>query len=319
MPGEAYLGLDIGGTSVKMGLFDGDGKLLGRKRVPTPSIVDEAGFNAVTEGMKACLAEASRGFVPGDVRGACLACPFPVPKDGVSELQSNIDMDLLGCVDAIRAVFPQAAVVCENDANAAAVGEMRLGAARGVSDLVMITLGTGVGGGVVVDGKIVRGPRGAAGEFGHLCVNPGGGRRCGCGHDDCLEMYSSAKGLVLDYLDECRLTGQEPIKLKDGMDSYGVFMAMERGDDAAARWAVHVMCDRLAFAMAALTVATDPALFVIGGGPSAEFYLFGDELKSCYRKYAVGICADTPIVEASLGSDAGMIGAGFLAIEAAAR
>lgn len=314
---KVYLGLDIGGTSVKMGLFDGEGNLLGRKRVLTPAIVGDAGFGAVTDGMRACLDEAVGGYAPSDVCGVCLACPFPVPKDGVSELQSNIDMDLAGCVAAIRAAFPCAAVACENDANAAAVGEMRLGAAKGVSDLVMITLGTGVGGGVVVDGKIVRGPRGAAGEFGHLCVNPGGRRRCGCGHDDCLEMYSSAKGLVLDYLDECRLTGQEPVELKDGMDSYSVFMAMERSDDAAARWAVHVMCDRLAFAMAALTVATDPALFVIGGGPSAEFYLFGDELKSCYRKYALGICGDTPIVEAALGSDAGMIGAGFLAIEAA--
>ena len=148
-PKQYYIGIDVGGTSVKEGLFDEDGNLLAKASVPTPPIVDAAGFAAVTEAIDQVVAKAQvpRAFVAG----IGLAVPCPIPASGDAKVKANIAINLPELKIAIQEHCPDAVVKYENDANAAAMGEAWLGSAKGVQNVVMVTIGTGVGGGVLRD------------------------------------------------------------------------------------------------------------------------------------------------------------------------
>ncbi len=148
-PKQYYIGIDVGGTSVKEGLFDEDGNLLAKASVPTPPIVDAAGFAAVTEAIDQVVAKAQipRAFVAG----IGLAVPCPIPASGDAKVKANIAINLPELRIAIQQHCPDAVVKYENDANAAAMGEAWLGSAKGVQNVVMVTIGTGVGGGVLRD------------------------------------------------------------------------------------------------------------------------------------------------------------------------
>ena len=208
-PKQYYIGIDVGGTSVKEGLFDEDGNLLAKASVPTPPIVDAAGFAAVTEAIDQVVAKAQipRAFVAG----IGLAVPCPIPASGDAKVKANIAINLPELRIAIQKHCPDAVVKYENDANAAAMGEAWLGSAKGVQNVVMVTIGTGVGGGVIVNGDVVSGVVGAGGEIGHMCLNPAEERTCGCGGHGHLEQYSSATGVVSNYLAECKKAGVEPL------------------------------------------------------------------------------------------------------------
>ena len=160
-PKQYYIGIDVGGTSVKEGLFDGDGNLLAKVSVPTPPIVDAAGFAAVTEAIDQVVAKAQipRAFVAG----IGLAVPCPIPAAGDAKVKANIAINLPELKIAIQEHCPDAVVKYENDANAAAMGEAWLGSAKDVQNVVMVTIGTGVGGGVIVNGDVVSGVVGAGG------------------------------------------------------------------------------------------------------------------------------------------------------------
>jgi len=153
-PKQYYIGIDVGGTSVKEGLFDEDGNLLAKASVPTPPIVDAAGFAAVTEAIDQVVAKAQipRAFVAG----IGLAVPCPIPASGDAKVKANIAINLPELRIAIQEHCPDAVVKYENDANAAAMGEAWLGSAKGVQNVVMVTIGTGVGGGVIVNGDVGR-------------------------------------------------------------------------------------------------------------------------------------------------------------------
>ena len=168
-PKQYYIGIDVGGTSVKEGLFDEDGNLLAKASVPTPPIVDAAGFAAVTEAIDQVVAKAQipRAFVAG----IGLAVPCPIPASGDAKVKANIAINLPELRIAIQKHCPDAVVKYENDANAAAMGEAWLGSAKGVQNVVMVTIGTGVGGGVIINGDVVSGVVGAGGEIGHMCLN----------------------------------------------------------------------------------------------------------------------------------------------------
>lgn len=313
-PRNLYVGLDVGGTSVKVGLFMQDGVLVGKGSVPTPPIVDEAGYAAVTGGIERTLSDA--GAAAAEVRGIGLAIPCPVPADGVIRLQANIQIDAPGLEAALRAFCPQAAVKFVNDANAAAMGELWAGAARGRTSLVFVTIGTGVGGGVVIDGKVVAGAAGAGGEIGHLCVNPDEERVCGCGGKGHLEQYASATGVVSNYLAECAARGVEPISLDGPSDARHVFQACREGDEVALA-AMRTMADYLGRALSIVANVVDPELFLLGGGASASADVYLETLVERYRGYAITVNADTPIEVASLGNDAGIYGAAYVALQAA--
>ena len=311
---KLYIGLDVGGTSVKAGLFDGEGSLLGKGSVPTPPLVDEAGYAAVTGGIEGLLADAAAN--PSDVAGIGLAIPCPVPADGVIRMQANIQIDAPGLKAALEALCPGAAVCFENDANAAAMGELWAGSARGHASFVFVTIGTGVGGGVVVDGHVVSGGVGAGGEIGHLCMNPEETSCCGCGGKGHLEQYASATGIVTSYRAACAADGVEPIELSGPSDSRSVFQAA-RDDDPRAWRAVDTMCDYLGRALSVIACVVDPEACVLGGGAAGSADVYIDRLQERYRDYALPVCIETPIELAELGNDAGIYGAAYVALQAA--
>ena len=306
-PKQYYIGIDVGGTSVKEGLFDEDGNLLAKASVPTPPIVDAAGFAAVTEAIDQVVAKAQipRAFVAG----IGLAVPCPIPASGDAKVKANIAINLPELRIAIQEHCPDAVVKYENDANAAAMGEAWLGSAKGVQNVVMVTIGTGVGGGVIVNGKVIDGTHGAGGEIGHITVDRHETATCGCGKHGCLEQYSSATGVVRcmkKLLDEnpdtpCTLRGTE-FAAKD------VFDAARNGDALAAR-EVDEMSDTLGMALANIASTVDPEAFLVGGGVARAGDVLFAPLNKHFQEYAFKSCRETPIKQASLGNDAGIYGA----------
>lgn len=311
---KLLVGLDIGGTSVKIGIFDAEGVRIGKTSVPTPPLVDEVGYKALTDGIQEAIDKLGARLTQITAIGAAVPCP--VNAEGVIGMTPNIQLDGAGMREALQTFCPTAVIEYANDANAAAMGELWAGAAKGRSNIVFITLGTGVGGGVVVDGKIVAGALGAGGEIGHMCLNPTEERTCGCGGKGHLEQYASATGVVSNYLAECQKRGMKPIELTGPSDSKDVFQACREGNEAALA-GMQTMVDYLGRALSLIGCVVDPECFVLGGGASASSDVFLDELKAAYQRYAMTVNRDTPIEIASLGNDAGMYGAAYVALQAA--
>ena len=226
------------------------------------------------------------------VEGVGIGVPGPVLDSSVVPIvcanlggwgQRNVSAQLSGLLDGLK-------VLVGNDANVAALGEIWMGAAKGCRSAVMVTLGTGVGGGVIVNGKVIDGSHGAGGEIGHITVNRHETATCGCGKHGCLEQYSSATGVV-----RCmkKLLDENP--------------AARSGDALAAR-EVDEMTDTLGMALASIAATTDPEMFMIGGGVARAGEVLFDPLREHYKTYAFKSCRETPIVAATLGNDAGIYG-----------
>ena len=205
-----------------------------------------------------------------------------------------------------------------NDANAAALGELWQGSARDLSSFVMVTLGTGVGGGVVTGGKLVSGAFGAGGEIGHITVNAGETRVCGCGRRGCLEQYASATGIVWLYQQACKADGGEHPKPEHATDTITVFNACRDGDACAER-AIDQMCDTLGLALAQISCVIDPAAYLIGGGVAGGFDLFAERLAASFRSHCLSTSASARILPCSLGNEAGMYGVAYAALQEAAK
>lgn len=313
-PKHYFVGVDVGGTSVKMGLFDEEGKRYAKVSVPTPPIVDEEGFAAVNGAIDQLLAESK--LPKPFIAGIGLAVPCPIPSSGDAKIKANIDIKLPELKLAIQEHCPDAVVKYENDANAAAMGEAWQGSAAGKQNVVMATIGTGFGGGIIVNGDVIQGINGAAGEIGHMVLNPDEERQCGCGGYGHLEQYSSATGVVSNYLQECEAQGVEPIELTGPSDSKDVFQACREGDQVALA-AAKKMADYMGRGLSIIAAVVDPEIILIGGGASASADVYLDFAREAYKKYAIAACTDTPIEVATLGNDAGIIGAAYVAVKAA--
>lgn len=310
---QYFIGIDVGGTSVKEGLFDEHGILLGKVSVPTPPLTDDAGYAAVIGGIDQLMASVQQPVL--FVRGIGLAVPCPVPASGVITMAANITIDPTGLREALEARCPHASVRYVNDANAAAMGELWRGSAEGSRSMVMVTIGTGLGGGVVVNGDVIDGAFGAGGEIGHMCVNPDETRTCGCGLHGCLEQYASASGVVSNYLAECARRGVSPIELAGPSDSLSVFNACRTGDEVA-RAAIDTTVEYLSRGLQIISAVIDPEMYVLGGGASASSDLFLGRLREAYAARAFAVSAKTPIEVAKLGNDAGIYGAAYVALRA---
>lgn len=313
---QYYIGVDVGGTSVKLGLFDEEGDLLGKTSVPTPSLACGEGHAAVISGIEQLMAGVQQPML--FVRGIGLAVPCPVPASGVITMAANIEIDAPALKEALEVRCPHALVRYVNDANAAAMGEVWRGSAQGHRSMVMVTIGTGLGGGVVVNGDVIDGAFGAGGEIGHICVNPAEERACGCGLHGCLEQYASASGVVSNYLRVCEERGVEPVELVGPSDSRSVFDAARAGDETALA-AIDVTMDYLSLGLQIISAVVDPEVYVLGGGASASADMFLDSLRKKYAARAFPASRATAIEVASLGNDAGIFGAAYVALRAAAR
>ena len=308
---DKVLGIDIGGTSIKVGMFSTEGTLEAVTKIPTGEIVSEAAFAVVTNGLKSLLAE--NGATPDDVIAIGLDVPGPVDDEGKVGMLANIELDPEGLQAAIKRTFTNANLAFVNDANAAALGELWQGTAKGANSFVLIAIGTGVGGGVVANGKLVSGAFGAGGEIGHVTVNRDETESCGCGRKGCLEQYASAKGIVTQYKKECKRLGTEPVALDGPTDTLSIFNAHRAGDEAAAE-AIATMCDYLGYALAQISVVVDPQVYLIGGGVGGGFKLYAEDLRNAFRKYCLAPSVATRILPASLGNDAAMYGCAYQAL-----
>ena len=307
---EYAFGIDLGGTTAKVGLFTTAGALLEKWEVPTDS--SEKGIRILPNLAAAILGKMEeKGLTPDQVEGVGIGVPGPVQKSSVVPIvcanlggwgQQDVAANLSGLLKGLK-------VLVGNDANVAALGEIWMGAAKGCRSAVMVTLGTGVGGGVIVDGKVVEGAHGAGGEIGHITVNRHETACCGCGKRGCLEQYSSATGVVRCMkllLEEhpdtpCTLRGTD-FAAKD------VFDAARAGDPLAAK-EVDQMTDLLGLALASIASTTDPEVFLVGGGVSRAGDVLFQPLAAHYKEYAFKSCREIPIKQASLGNDAGIYGA----------
>ena len=307
---EYAFGIDLGGTTAKIGLFTTSGALLEKWEIATDT--SHAGEHILENLAAAVLGKMKEQSIqPEQVEGVGIGVPGPVLDSSIVPIvcanlggwgERNVSAQLSGLLDGLK-------VLVGNDANVAALGEIWMGAAKGAKNAVMVTLGTGVGGGVVVNGKVIDGVHGAGGEIGHITVNRHETAVCGCGKRGCLEQYSSATGVVRcmkKLLDEnpdtpCVLRGTE-FAAKD------VFDAARNGDALAAR-EVDEMSDTLGMALANIASTVDPEAFLVGGGVARAGDVLFAPLNKHFQEYAFKSCRETPIKQASLGNDAGIYGA----------
>ena len=308
--GMKCIGVDIGGTSVKIGLFETTGELLDKWEVKTCK--EDGGVNIlpdVAASIRKKLDEMGLDLKK-DITGAGMGVPGPVMPDGYVEVCVNLGWRDLNPQKELSSLLDGIHVKSGNDANVAALGEMWQGGGKGYSDLVMVTLGTGVGGGVIIDQKIIAGKHGLGGEIGHICVNREEEDACGCGLHGCLEQYASATGIA--KLARKALSGEHEETVLHGEPSAkDVFDAVKAGDALATRIADE-FGRYLGAALASLAVVVDPAVFVIGGGVSKAGPVLIPFVEKEFQKRAFFANKDTKIVLAELGNDAGICGAARL-------
>lgn len=313
-----YLGIDYGGNSVKAGLFDSIGIMQGKTSWPTVDLSSPDECQRFAEGVAEFVR--SLDLHVSDVLGVGLAMPGMIAQD--SYFCPNVSVNVEVLAECLSISFSSTPVSIINDANAAAFGEMWKGAGSEAKTALLATLGSGLGSGIIIDGNVVTGAHGAAGELGHVTVEPGG-RLCTCGRKGCAERYASARGLVQtfteatndDGLDSSLFSEFEPTSATDALP---VFKAYEVGDPRAAR-AIEVMVDKLAFALAQVACIVDPEVIILGGGVSGGSPYFIEDLRSAFSTYCLPACSSTEIRVAVLGNDAGMYGAARYAMNSAKK
>ena len=310
---EYAFGIDLGGTTAKIGFFTMSGALLEKWEVKTDN--RNKGENILRNLAKSVIAKMEeRTLTADDVVGVGIGVPGPVVEEKYVPVCANLggwgDLDVAANLSALLDGIP---VKVGNDANMAALGEIWMGTAKGCNSMVLVTLGTGVGGGVIVNGKVIEGAHGAGGEIGHITVNRNETETCGCGKKGCLEQYASATGIVrcmkklldTDRKTACVLRDKE-FSAKD------IFDAAREGDVLASQ-EVAEFGDTLGFALAGISTTMDPEMILLGGGVSRAGDILTDAVVAGYQKYAFSSCSETPIRIASLGNDAGIYGAVRLA------
>lgn len=302
-------GVDIGGTTVKIGLFTTEGELLEKWEIKTRTENHgEAILPDVAESLQNKMQE--KNIRKSEVDGIGIGIPAPVMEDGVVQKTANLGW---GYKEVTREMkeLTGIPVAAGNDANMAALGEMWLGAGKGQKNMIMVTLGTGVGGGIIVNGKPLAGSHGAGGEIGHFCVNEEETETCGCGNTGCLEQYASATGI--SRLARRRLERDDsPSSLRGSeISAKAVFDALKEGD-AVAKEIVEEFGSYLGHALAAIAVITDPSVIVIGGGVSKAGEILLEYVEKYFHEKAFFANEDTRFVLAQLGNDAGICGAAKL-------
>ena len=305
-------GVDVGGTSVKLGLFGAEGELLDKWEIPT--VTENQGAAILPDIAKSILDKMEeKSLGEEDVAGIGIGVPGPVDRNGLLVGRAvNLGWDSLDIPKALQA-YIKVPVKAANDANIAAFGELWQGGGRGYENMVAVTLGTGVGGGIIVDGRLLAGATGAGGEIGHLHLQDGEAESCNCRNKGCLEQYASATGIV--RLAKRRLAEDEkPSTLRQGeITAKAVFDAVKAGDGVAIEIAER-FGDYLGKGLAIVSAVVNPEVFVIGGGVSKAGKILLTFVEPCFQKYAFPQCRGAKFVLARLGNDAGIYGAAALVL-----
>ncbi len=307
------IGIDVGGTTVKLGLFEADGALLRKWEVPTRK--EEGGVHIlpdVAASVRAVLEE--ERLILSDVAGAGMGIPGPVLEDGYVEVCVNLGWRDMNPQQILSGLLDNLPICSGNDANVAAMGEMWQGGGKGYSDIVMVTLGTGVGGGVILNQKIVSGKHGLAGEIGHIRIRENEKESCNCKGHGCVEQIASATGIAREARRAMAAKPQEESAMRrfgDAVTARDVVDCAKAGD-AMALEVMETVGYYLGWALAMVSMTVDPEVFVIGGGVSRAGSFLIDFIQKYYERFTPISENKAGIALATLGNDAGIYGAARL-------
>ena len=307
-------GVDIGGTTIKMGLFTTSGDLLDAWEIPTRT--ESGGSNIlpdIAEAIEQKLAE--RDIPKSDVQGVGIGVPGPVGPDGTVFKCVNLGWGIFN-VEHRLSSLTDLNVRAGNDANVAALGEMWQGGGKGYENLVMVTLGTGIGGAVILGGKILAGANGAAGEIGHFPVSDDENEYCGCGKKGCLEQYTSANGIVRITKRYLAAHPEATTSLKDveKYTSKEIFDEAKKGDTVALQM-VDEVGKLLGKGLATTACVVNPDVFVIGGGMAKAGEILLESIRKHFRNYAFHASRETEFKAAELSNNAGIYGGVRMVLE----
>ena len=310
--GQYVFGVDIGGTTVKLGLFNKAAELLDKWEIPT--VKENGGEQILPDVAKSILKKMEeKGIAKSDIIGIGVGAPGAVDEEGTMVGGAvNLGWGVLNIPQILRE-YLDVPVKAANDANVAALGEMWQGGGKGHRNIVAVTLGTGVGGGIIVEGKILTGATGAGGEIGHIHMEDNETELCGCKKKGCLEQYASATGIV--RLAKRRLAEDDkPSCLREGeISAKTVFDGVKAGDEVAIEIAER-FGNYLGKGLAMVACTVNPEVFVIGGGVSKAGEILLSFIKPSFEKYVFSPCKKVEFALAKLGNDAGIYGAAALVI-----
>lgn len=310
--GKYVFGVDIGGTTAKLGLFDVEGNVLDKWEIPTGKVGNgEAILPDIAKSIQEKMTE--KGIAKEDVTGVGVGAPGAVDDQGVLVNGAvNLGWGVFNLSEKLGGLL-DLKVVAGNDANVAAYGEMWQGGGKGYDSIVAVTLGTGVGGGIIINGRLINGATGGAGEIGHIHLEDNEEEVCGCKNHGCLEQYASATGIV--RLARRRLAKDNaPTVLRDQeVTAKTVFDAVKAGDKVAIEIA-NQFGEYLGKGLAAVADVVNPQAFVIGGGVSKAGEILLTFVEPAFHKYVFGACKNVKFVLATLGNDAGIYGAAGLVL-----
>ena len=306
---KTVFGVDLGGTTVKLGYFDMDGNVLDKWEIPTRK--EDSGSLILPDIAKTILDKmAEKGLTKEEVAGVGIGVPGPVNDEGVIFMAANLGWGIMNINEELSALTGLP-VKAGNDANVAALGEMWKGGGQGHKNLVAVTLGTGVGGGIIVNGQLLAGATGAGGEIGHIHVEDAETEVCGCGNKGCLEQYTSATGVVRLANRALKASDRDSVLRTGEVSAKTVFDAVKAGDALAIEIA-EKFGEYLGKGLAAIAGVVNPEIFVIGGGVSKAGPVLLDYIKKYYTPYVFHGSRNALFALATLGNDAGIYGAAKL-------
>lgn len=305
-------GVDIGATTVKQGLFDEEGNILDKWEIITRT--EDQGKEILPDIAASIGAKIKEHRLnKTDILGIGVGVPAPVTTDGIVDGSANLGWKYKEAkreLDELTGLYSKFA----NDANVAALGELWKGGGAGQKNMIMITLGTGVGGGIIIEGKMLTGAHGAGGEIGHIQVNDQETESCGCGRKGCLEQYASATGIARlarhKLQNETRATSLDI----ENVSAKSVFDAVKKGD-CVAREIAEEFGEYLGKGCANMAAVIDPAVFVIGGGVSKAGEVLLPYIEKPYQEQKLFANKDVKFVLAKLGNDAGICGSAKLVLD----
>lgn len=311
-------GIDIGGTKIKFGMFSADGNLLDKWSVSTD--LSESGtyiIPSIAQNIKSFLS--SRNLSENSITGIGIGIPGPIDRNGYVLKCVNLYWNNFNPVTELKKYFPDTYITAGNDANVAAYGEYFKGAGKKYRNMMLITLGTGVGGGIVLDGQILSGSHGLGGEIGHITVMPEETEHCNCGNIGCIDQFASATGIVRimkKMLLESKV--KNTVYAENNLDAKTICHFAKQGE-ATALQCLQTCMGALGKGMAFFTHAFDPDVFVIGGGVSKAGSVIMRPIEEAYNKNLFLVDKGANILPATLGNDAGITGACMLAIKGAEK
>ncbi len=303
---EYGFGVDVGGTTCKLGFFKTDGTLLDKWEIVTDTSNNGANIlKDITDAIYEKMAE--NNITKDDVQGIGVGVPGAVTPDGVVNRCVNLGWGVVP-IEKELAEISGMKVRAANDANIAALGEAWMGGGKGCDSVVMVTLGTGIGGGIVINNQIITGHHGAAGEIGHIVVNPDEILECNCGNHGCIEQYASATGIVrLAKRHMDRSQKASPIRDIADLTAKDVFDYAKKKDELSVE-IVETVCGLLGKLIAKICNVVNPEIVLIGGGVSKAGNIIIENMMEDFTSEVFHASKDTKIALATLGNDAGIYG-----------